>query len=361
MIRWGLCCQFVDADAIKFRAATHRYVSGLDSEARRDYLVQIARDNAAALAQAVEYCAALGIGAFRINSQVLPLATHPVSGYTLATLDEAVDLAGAFAAVRPLAQSLGVRLSFHPDQFVVLNSERDRVRDSSRQELEMQATLAELVGADLLTLHVGGATGGVPAAIDRLERSLDLLSDRVRARLGFENDDRLFSPADLLPFCRRANVALVYDSHHHRCHPDALSVEEASMRAAETWAGRDPSIGFAAREPYFHVSSPRDGWDAKNPRPHGDYLDPADLPAVWRLMDVTVDVEAKEKERAVLTIKAVVDGEIPTADAVPMLDPDADAREGSGDDPDDAGIEEPLADAPLADAPLAGASLRAAA
>lgn len=315
MIRWGLCCQFVDAD-IKFRAATHRYVSGLAPGAQRDYLAGIARDNAAALAEAVRYCAALGVGAFRINSQILPLATHPVTGYTLASLDEAADLAAEFAAVRPLAESLGVRLSFHPDQFVVLNSERERVRDASRQELEVQAYLAELVGADLLTLHVGGATGGVAAAIDRLERALDTVSPRVRSRLGFENDDRLFHPSDLLPFCQRAGVAMVYDSHHHRCHPDGLSVEEASLRAAETWAPRDPAVGFAAREPYFHVSSPRDGWDAKNPRPHADYVDPADVPPVWRRMDVTVDVEAKEKERAVLTIKAAVEGEIPAADAV---------------------------------------------
>lgn len=346
MIRWGLCCQFVDAEFIKFRSATHRYVSGLEPEVRREYLVQIARDNAAALAQAVEYCAMLGVGAFRINSQVLPLATHPVSGYTLATLDETVDLAAEFALVRPLAESLGVRLSFHPDQFVVLNSERESVVASSVAELEVQAYLAELVGADLLTLHVGGAVGGVEAALERFERNLALVSPRVRARLGLENDDRLFSPADLLPLCQRTGLALVYDSHHHRCHPDALTVEEASLRAAETWARRDPSIGFAAREPYFHVSSPRDGWDAKNPRPHGDYLDPADLPPVWRLMDLTVDVEAKEKERAVVTIMAAYAGEISHEDAAPMEDPTLGAREGDGDAPDDAGVEEALEEAP---------------
>ncbi len=309
MIRWGLCCQFVDATSIKFRTATHRYVSGLEPDARRDYLAAIARDNAAALARAVEFCHVLGIGAFRINSQILPLATHPVTGYTLGSLDEAADLAAEFAAVRPLAASLGIRLSFHPDQFVVLNSERESVREASRQELEVQAFLAELVGADLLTLHVGGAAGGVAAAIERLERALDTVSPRVRSRLGFENDDRLFSPADLLPFCSRTGVAMVYDSHHHRCHPDALSVEEVSLHAAETWAGRDLSLGFASREPYFHVSSPRDGWVAKNPRPHADYVDPADVPPVWRLMDITVDVEAKEKERAVLAVKAAMDGE----------------------------------------------------
>jgi UV DNA damage repair endonuclease len=70
---------------------------------------------------------------------------------------------------------------------------------------------------------------------------------------------------------------------------------------------RDPALGAAAREPYFHVSSPRDGWDAKNPRPHADHVDPADVPPVWRAMRCTVDVEAKEKERAVLALMRALD------------------------------------------------------
>ena len=312
MIRWGLCCQFVDAD-IKFRSATHRYVMGLSPAERREYLAQIAWDNAEALTQAVEQCHRLGIGAFRINSQVLPLATHPVSGYTLGDLDDHVGLLeDAFGHVRPLARELGVRLSFHPDQFVVLNSERPSVLEASVRELEMQAVVSELVGADTITLHVGGATGGCEAALDRLRRGIERLSPRARARLAFENDDRLFAPADLLPLCRDMNVALVYDSHHHRCHPDALTVEEASLRAAETWTGRDLALGPFAREPYFHVSSPRDGWDARNPRPHADRVDPADVPRVWEMLDLTVDVEAKEKERAVLALMAALG--LPPAD-----------------------------------------------
>jgi UV DNA damage endonuclease len=306
MIRWGLCCQFVDAD-IKFRSATHRYVMGLSPAERREYLAQIAWDNAEALTQAVEQCHRLGIGAFRINSQVLPLATHPVSGYTLGDLDDHVGLLeDAFGHVRPLARELGVRLSFHPDQFVVLNSERPSVLEASVRELEMQAVVSELVGADTITLHVG------EAALDRLRRGIERLSPRARARLAFENDDRLFAPADLLPLCRDMNVALVYDSHHHRCHPDALTVEEASLRAAETWTGRDLALGPFAREPYFHVSSPRDGWDARNPRPHADRVDPADVPRVWEMLDLTVDVEAKEKERAVLALMAALG--VPPAD-----------------------------------------------
>jgi UV DNA damage endonuclease len=292
VIRWGLCCQFLDAP-IRFRTATHRYVATLTAKLRREYLQGIARDNAAALAAAVRHCRRLGIGAFRINSQVLPLGTHPVSGYSLDRLDRDGEIRRQFLEAGALARELDVRLSFHPDQFVVLNSEREAVVAGSVQEMEFQAEIAELVGADVLVLHGGGAAGGMEAALARLARGVDRLSPRARTRLALENDDRLFAPADLLPLCRRLGVPLVYDAHHHRCRPDGLSVVEATEQAAATWG---------KREPYFHLSSPRAGWGGGDPRPHADYIAPADLPAEWPAMRLTVDIEAKAKERAVLQL-----------------------------------------------------------
>jgi UV DNA damage endonuclease len=292
VIRWGLCCQFLDAP-IKYRTATHRYVATLAPRAQRDYLTAIAANNAAAIADSVRQCRALGIGAFRINSQVLPLGTHPVSGYTLDRLDRDGAIRRTFLEAGELARELDVRLSFHPDQFVVLNSEREAVVESSIGELEFQAEIAELVGADVIVLHGGGGVGGVEAALSRLARAVERLSPRARGRLALENDDRMFAPADLLPLCRRLALPLVYDVHHHRCKRDDLSVAEATAGAADTW-GR--------REPYFHISSPREGWSAGDTRPHADYVDPADLPTEWLAMGLTVDVEAKAKERAVVRL-----------------------------------------------------------
>jgi UV DNA damage endonuclease len=291
-LRLGLCCQFLDSP-IRFRTATHRFVSTLSRAARRTYLATIAEDNAAALAAAVERCAELGIGAFRINSQMLPLGTHPVSGYALEALDKNGAIREAFGRARHLARAGGIRLSFHPDQFVVLNSEREDVVRSSAEELEYQAGMAEMVGADTVVFHGGSVAGGVAAALERLQRGLERLSERARRVLALENDDHRFAPADLLPLCRRTGIPLVYDAHHHRCHGDGLSVEVATEQAAATWDGR---------EPWTHISSPREGWGAGNPRPHADYIDPHDFPESWRGRTMTVDVEAKAKERAVLAL-----------------------------------------------------------
>jgi UV DNA damage endonuclease len=87
----------------------------------------------------------------------------------------------------------------------------------------------------------------------------------------------------------------VYDAHHHRCNPDGLSVEEATDLAAQTWL----ALG---REPYCHISSPKSGWQDGSPKPHADYIDPADFPPCWRGRQMTVDIEAKAKELAVVRL-----------------------------------------------------------
>ena len=294
-IRLGLCCQFLDAP-IRFRTATHRYVSSLTRKEAKTYLGTIALDNATALIAAVEKCHELGIGAFRINSQILPLTTHPVSGYRLEQVDRQGKARELFLAAGQRARGLDIRLSFHPDQFVVLNSTREDVVASSVRELEYQASVAELVGADTLVLHGGGKEG---AALERLEAGIDRLSSSARSRLALENDDRCHSPASLLPFCRRLAIPFVYDVHHHRCLPDHLSIEEATAGMLSTWAGR---------EPYAHLSSSRDR--TGDPRPHADFIELVDFPEAWIGLSLTVDVEAKAKERAVLALRRAVETNI---------------------------------------------------
>jgi UV DNA damage endonuclease len=293
-IRWGLCCLVLDAP-IRFRAATHAYVARLDPSAGRAYLEDAALHNVRALRDAIEYCRALGIGAFRITSGLLPLATHPQSGFTLDSLGRAAEVRRLLAEARDAARAGGIRLSFHPDQFVVLNSARPDVVESALGEIEWQATLAELLDADVICLHGGSVAGGVDAAAERLLRGIDRLSPRARSRLALENDDRCWPAIELLPVCLAADIPLVLDAHHHRVLDGGLSLEDATAWALATWG---------TREPYFHLSSPREGWGARNPRPHADYIDPEDLPAAWLSLDgaLTVDVEAKAKERAVLAV-----------------------------------------------------------
>lgn len=293
-LRFGLCCGFI-GEPIRFRTTTARHVGSKTPRERRELLRRIGADNARALREAVDWCAAHAIRAFRVNSGILPLYTHPDVGYRLDELDRDGSIVAAFGETRERARRQEVRLSFHPDQFVVPGSEREEVVRSSLAELEYQAEIAELIGAEQLTLHGGGARGGKHHALVRLREGLARLSGRARQLIALENDDHVYTVEDLLPLCQAEGLPLVYDVHHHRCNPDALTIEEATEAASETWRGR---------EPWVHISSPREGWRGANPRPHADYVRARDVPACWRGRTLTLDVEAKAKELAVLRLRA---------------------------------------------------------
>jgi len=297
MIRFGLCCKFA-AEDIKFPVTTALYAGRLKPAARRARLAELCRANAAALEKAIEFCAANGIGSFRVNSQILPLKTHPALGYELEALPGGGGIVKAFKACGALARRLGLRLTFHPDQFILLSSPRPEVTAAAVRELEYQAEVSGWIGADVINIHGGGAYGDKAAALARTGAALKKLKPAVRALLAFENDDRVYTPADLLPFCRGHEVPFVYDVHHHRCLPDGLSVEAATGLALKTWN----------REPLFHLSSPKDGWSAPDPRPHHDYIDMKDFPACWRGLDITIEVEAKAKELAIARLRARLGG-----------------------------------------------------
>jgi UV DNA damage endonuclease len=303
VIRLGLCCTFRD-QPIKFVSTTATAIGRMERADALEKLARLCAANAEALRAALGFCADNGIGCFRINSQILPLKTHPRDGYEMRDLPGGDGILERFRESGEFAKQHALRLCFHPDQFVVLNSQKPAVVEASVQELEYQGEIAEWVGADVINIHGGGAFGDKQKALADFAANLSLLSPRVRSRLTVENDDTTFSPADLLPLCRAEGIPLVYDVHHHRVYPDGLSVEEATSQAISTWN----------REPLFHLSSPLAGWEGPAPRRHHDFIDVNDFPPFWLGLDLTVEVEAKAKEAAVLELKRALNDLSPNAE-----------------------------------------------
>lgn len=295
-MRLGLCCAFRD-QPIKFLNTTVTSLSRMSRESRLEKVAGLCRGNAEALRRAIEYCGEAGIGCFRINSQILPVKTHEGCGYAMEELPGGEEIIRLFRECGELARKKKVRLGFHPDQFVVLNSPRPEVVERSVRELEYQAEVAEWVGGDFVNIHGGGAYGNKETALGEFARNLERLSERARSRLTVENDDKVYTPRDLLPLCRSEGIPLVYDVHHHRCLGDGMNVEEATEATRKTWG---------KREPLFHISSPLEGWSGKQPERHHDFIDVADFPACWKGKRITVEVEAKAKEAAVLRLAEVL-------------------------------------------------------
>jgi UV DNA damage endonuclease len=295
-MRLGLCCLFKN-EPVTFRTTTAKALSTLKRNEQLRKLSDICTHNASNLLLAVETVNRLGIGSFRIMSPLFPRMTHPDVGYRLADLPGVEAVSGLLEKVRIFAILHDIRLSFHPDQFVVLSSPHASVVKNSIKELEYQAMLAETVGAEVINIHAGGGYGDKPAALLRFCGVFPDLPEAVRIRLTIENDDVSYTVRDLLPVCEKLSIPLVYDIHHHRCNPDGLSATDATHHAGATWR----ALG---REQYCHISSPKNGWGSGNQKSHADYIAMADFPDCWRDLEMTVDVEAKAKELAVLRFMA---------------------------------------------------------
>ncbi|MEO7358901.1 MAG: UV DNA damage repair endonuclease UvsE [Gemmatimonadaceae bacterium] len=302
--RLGLCCAFIEQPQFKFRTTTVAYLSRLadaDAAVAFAYYEKIIVENLSTLAQVICWCFTNGIHAFRVNSDLWPRATHPLVTPWIEQLFARADIQSLCQQIRESAIAHDVRLSEHPDQFLVGNSLRLDVVDNTIAELEWRGRLGDAIGVEVICLHVGGGLPDRESALWRWEPTLARLSPSVLQKLALENDDRVFSPEQMLPACLAWNIPMVYDAHHHRVLSDSLSIEDATEFAIASWGNR---------EPYFHLSSPRAGWDNGDSRPHHDMIEPSDWPDAWTALweagvRFTVDIEAKAKERAVLQVRSL--------------------------------------------------------
>lgn len=291
-IRLGLCCIF-NEHPIRFRIKHALHILKHPRHEQLRILSETILANCDALRKAVQVCHEERIGCFRINSRFLPLKTHPEAGYTLRELPDFERISSLLSRVNKFCLEKDIRLTFHPDAFILLSSPKKEVVEKSVADLLYHDELAEIVGADVINIHGGGGYGNKKTTLKRLEIEIRSLPDSLRSRLTLENDDRIFTPEDLLPFCIDLNIPMVYDIHHHRCLKDGLTAEEATELAIQSWN----------REPLFHLSSPKDGWNSTNPRPHSDTINIMDFPNFWRPLKLTVEIEAKAKETAIIKLQ----------------------------------------------------------
>jgi UV DNA damage endonuclease len=233
-----------------------------------------------------------GIEVFRLTSDLIPLASHPVN--ELAWWDE---FGQRFASLGALIRAAGMRVSTHPGQYTVLSSTRPDVVTAAVAELDYHGRLLAAFGLDRshkIVLHVGAGTADRGGATDRFAAGFERLSSGAAERLVLENDERW--PLDaVLAVAEPLGVPVVFDAFHHSLAPsfDGLGVRELVLRAAETW--RD---GDGRQEVHFSTQQP-----GKRAGAHADTIDLAALARfVGEVGDLPLDciLEVKDKERSVL-------------------------------------------------------------
>ena len=257
----------------------------------------------------------LDVRMYRMATQLAPYASHP----DLPQFHRQVhDCAAQLAEVGAVARARGIRLSMHPGQYTVLNSTRPAVVDAAIAELEVLGELFAALGAGpewVIVIHVGGAEGGVAAGLTRFARGFERLSERARAHLVIENDDRTYSLSEILPLSRSIGVPVVWDIlHHHVCDPERNPDAEALGHALATWPeGVTPKIHYSSPRLDIELAERREGRRVvrqlvlPQTRAHADLVDPMGFEAFLRHdadgRDFDIMLEAKGKDLALLRLR----------------------------------------------------------
>lgn len=135
-----------------------------------------------------------------------------------------------------------IRISMHPDQFVVINSKDDAVVERSIKELEYHAQVLDLLGLDRsakIQIHVGGVYNDKEKSMQRFIDRYNALDDLIKKRLVIENDDTSYTVTDCLRIHFATGIPVLFDYFHHQLNSSEEKMADAFELLSRTWSEKD--------------------------------------------------------------------------------------------------------------------------
>ena len=287
MLGFACICDSLEENG-RFKTVTVKTLSKLTEEEQQKKLKSTAVDNLYNSLQILKWCKAHGILLYRFSSDLIPLATYLEHWHWW----EDTDIQNMCAQIKEFVIQSGIRVSLHPDQFCVINSDKRDVVERSFKILEHLNRLSDMLGNDIMIIHTGSTAGGKEKAIERFIESFKELPQEIRGKLTLENDDKSFTAQEVLGICETLGIPMVFDIHHYNCNNAGEDLSAMRPRILATWQGRRPKM---------HLSSGKTGF---NDRHHADYINQEDYERALAFAqdDFDIMVECKQKDFGVLQL-----------------------------------------------------------
>jgi UV DNA damage endonuclease len=240
--------EIVSTEGLNTGGTTYAWAKRNTRSTVEDKMIEVAKKNIRNTHALVKKVATLPpeLRMLRITSDMLSFYTMDEYKDFWTRADVQSNLERWFAPIGQTARDNDVRISFHPDQFVVLASDREEVVNKSIEEFEYHTDMARWMGygnnfQDIkINVHISGRQG--PEGIKRV---MSRLSPEARNSITIENDEMTWgidASLELVDTC-----ALVLDIHHHWVKTGEYIEpgDDRIKRIIDSWRGVRPVIHYS--------------------------------------------------------------------------------------------------------------------
>ena len=318
--RIGFACKFSELNKkgeicsikeLNTGGTTHAWVKRQTRNAAEEKVLDVSKQNILHTHNLVKKVASLepALRMVRLTSDMLPFYT--MDGWQDFWQDKSMqdNLARWFAPIGETARANDVLLSFHPDQFVVLASDREEVVNKSIEEFEYHCDMVRWMGYGKtfqdfkVNVHISGRKGpqGIRDVYNRL-------SPEARNTLTLENEEYTHGLTDCLSLSDL--VPTVMDIHHHSIREGEYiqSTDDRIKMVIDSWRGVRPTIHYSISREDVLVNHSRSilpdvgaliesGHNKQKLRAHSDYMwsDAANdwAKTHWEWADILVEAKGK--------------------------------------------------------------------
>ncbi len=260
-------------------------------------LVEKVNNNLDCLQKILEFNVKHNLLFFRISSDIVPFASHPINKFKWQ-----VYFKKRFEEMGRYIKEQKLRISMHPDQFVLLNSPDIRIVKNSVKELIYHCEILDLMELDKsakVQIHIGGVYNDKSKSMERFIRNYIQLPEVVKNRLVIENDERLYSVRDCIVISEETNIPVVFDYFHHACFNNGESYLEVLKVVMQTWQNKD---GLMITDYSTQKKGARTGT-------HTEQINLTDFENYiksTREFDFDIMLEIKDKEKSALKAVSVI-------------------------------------------------------
>ena len=186
---------------------------------------------------------------FRIGSGLIPFASHEICQFNWLK-----EFRPRFKKIGNYIKKNKVRISMHPDQFIVLNAQKKEIKERSIKEIEYHCLVLEAMGLDQkakVQIHVGGVYNEKEKSMERFIKNYLGLKNEIKKRLVLENDHLSYNLKDCLFLNKKTGIPIVFDVYHHQCLNNKETINQAIKQAAQTWQSKDGilMIDYSEKKP----------------------------------------------------------------------------------------------------------------